>query len=196
MGKKPYVIPYGGSNELGAIAYMEAITELHEQVDAGRFTHMVFASGSGGTQAGLVLGKQNCRGHYELVGIAVDKDLENRAPLDRQILDLTNRTAQWIGLEHAFSEEEVVLLTDYVGGGYGVVGEPELEAISLLARTEGILLDPVYTSRAMAGLIDLVRKEKITRDDCVLFWHTGGYPALFTESFKPAVDRTKDQIIR
>ena len=177
--KKPYIVPYGGSNELGALAFIEASRELDEQSKDLSFTHMVFASSSGGTQAGLMLGKKVFSKPYNLVGINIDKDETASVSFDQQILSLVNRTAGLIGLNHEFSEQELILNSNYVGEGYGVVGDLENEAISLTARTEGILLDPVYTGRAMGGLIHMIRSGEINKNDRVLFWHTGGTPALF-----------------
>ena len=140
---------------------------------------MVFASSSGGTHAGLILGKHIYNKTFELVGINIDKDTNACSPFDQQITQLVNNTAKFIGLDYSFSKDELILHSDYVGDGYGVVGPQENEAIALTAKLEGILLDPVYTSRAMAGLIDLIRSGKIGKSDQVLFWHTGGAPSLF-----------------
>ena len=178
-GKRPYVVPYGGSNELGAIAFAEATRELTSQSGEERFTHVVFASSSGGTHAGLMLGKFICDQAYRLVGINIDKEETGEPAFDRHILSLANRTAALLEIEHRFSTEDLILAPGYTGAGYGVVGELEREAISLTARTEGILLDPVYTGRAMGGLIDMIRTGEIGKNDSVLFWHTGGAPALF-----------------
>jgi D-cysteine desulfhydrase len=183
-GKKPYVVPYGGSNELGALAFVEALKELETQrQDTGKsFTYIVFASSSGGTQAGLMLGKKMLDASYQIVGINIDKGETDKVPFDQFILSLANSTAKFIGVNHDFSEEDLILNSDYVGGGYGVIGHLENEAISLTAQTEGILLDPVYTGRAMGGLFDMIRTGKINKKDSVLFWHTGGVPALFAYS--------------
>lgn len=183
-GKKPYVVPYGGSNELGALAFVEALKELETQRQGtGKsFTYIVFASSSGGTQAGLMLGKKMLDASYQIVGINIDKGETDKVPFDQFILSLANSTAKFIGVNHDFSEEDLILNSDYVGGGYGVIGHLENEAISLTAQTEGILLDPVYTGRAMGGLFDMIRTGKIKKKDSVLFWHTGGVPALFAYS--------------
>ncbi|RKZ71223.1 MAG: D-cysteine desulfhydrase family protein [Gammaproteobacteria bacterium] len=177
--KRPYIVPYGGSNELGALAFIEASRELDEQSKDQSFTHVVFASSSGGTQAGLMLGKKMFGKSYNLVGINIDKDETAKIPFDQNILSLVNRTASLVGLSPDFSEQELILNSNYVGEGYGVIGELENEAISLTARTEGVLLDPVYTGRAMGGLIHMIRSGEIDKNDRVLFWHTGGTPALF-----------------
>jgi D-cysteine desulfhydrase len=181
-GKKPCVVPYGGSNELGALAFVEAAIELQTQSKELFFTHVVFASSSGGTQAGLMLGKKILDQPYRVVGINIDKDESNETPLDEQILSLASSTARRVGLNHEFSAQELILNSNYLGEGYGVTGDLENEAISITARTEGILLDPVYTGRAMGGLIHMIRSGEIGKNDRVLFWHTGGTPALFADS--------------
>lgn len=178
-GKKPYIVPYGGSNELGAVSFIDAVAELQQQKNSGEFSHVVFASSSGGTHAGLILGKQIYNKTFELVGINIDKESNSTLPFDQQITQLVNSTAKLIGLDYTFSKDQLVLNADYVGDGYGIVGPQENEAIALTAKFEGILLDPVYTARAMSGLIHLIRSGKIGKNDEVLFWHTGGAPSLF-----------------
>ncbi|WP_201553556.1 D-cysteine desulfhydrase family protein [Psychrobacter immobilis] len=184
QGKKPYVIPYGGSNELGALAFVEAFKELESQRESMdlSFTHIVFASSSGATQAGLMLGKKILNSPAQIVGINIDKGETDKVPFDQYTVALANSTASLIGADHQFSESDLTLNSDYVGEGYGVVGTLENEAIAMTAQTEGILLDPVYTGRAMGGLIDMIRSGKIKKTDRVLFWHTGGAPALFAYS--------------
>lgn len=183
-GKKPYVVPYGGSNELGALAFVEALKELEYQCQnmKASFTHIVFASSSGGTQAGLMLGKKILQSSSQIVGINIDKGETDKVPFNQYIVSLANSTSKLIGENHRFSGADLILNSDYVGEGYGVIGALENEAILLTAQTEGILLDPVYTGRAMGGLIDMIRTGKIKKTDSVLFWHTGGAPALFAYS--------------
>ncbi len=178
-GKQPYLVPYGGSNELGALGFTQAVRELEEQRKGAPFTHIVFASSSGGTQAGLMLGKQMLGKNYQVVGIKIDKEDTTELPFESHVLNLANQTARLVGLDHTFTPGDLILQPDYTGAGYGIVGELENEAIALTAQTEGILLDPVYTGRAMGGLIEMVRAGHLTRNDRVLFWHTGGTPALF-----------------
>ena len=178
-GKKPYIVPYGGSNELGAISFIDAIAELQDQKKGREFSHLVFASSSGGTHAGLILGKHIYNKTFELLGINIDKETNAALPFEQLITQLVNNTAKLIGLDYTISKNELILNSDYVGNGYGIVGRQENEAIVLTAKLEGILLDPVYTSRAMAGLIHLIRSGKIGKNDEVLFWHTGGAPSLF-----------------
>jgi len=195
-GRTPYVVPYGGSNELGAISFMHAVEELHSQTDAESFTHIFFASGSGGTHAGLMLGKRLMRASYEVVGINVDKGDNNQVPLKEEIIRISNRASKLVGLDHEFSSSEVILNSNYVGEGYGVVGNLENEAVSLMARTEGILLDPVYTGRAMGGLIQMIRSGAIKKDSRILFWHTGGAPALFAYSDSLTMKHSSDSFIQ
>ncbi len=181
-GMRPYVIPYGGSSEIGAIGYAEAMRELAVQLGAemGSITHMVFASSSGGTHAGLLLGRKMFGIPAEIIGIGIDKGETGDTPLAGHILQLSGLAATRLGMGHlSFAPDEVILRDEYTGEGYGVIGDAEREAISLCARLEGILLDPVYTGRAMAGLIDLIRKKRFAASDTILFWHTGGGPALF-----------------
>jgi D-cysteine desulfhydrase len=183
-GRKPYVVPYGGSNELGALAFVEAFKELEHQRKSIKtsFSHIVFASSSGGTQAGLMLGKKILQSSCQIVGVNIDKGETDKVPFNQYIVSLANSTSKLIGENHRFSAEDLTLNSDYVGEGYGVVGSLENEAILLTAQTEGILLDPVYTGRAMGGLIAMIRTGKIKKTDSVLFWHTGGAPALFAYS--------------
>ncbi len=179
VGKRPYVVPYGGSNELGAYSFACALQELETQVDTESLSHIIFASSSGGTHAGLILGRALVKRKYRLVGINIDKDETDKIPFDKFIIDLANRTSRFIDAGISFTDADLILDGSYVGDGYGVIGKLEKEAISLTAHHEGILLDPVYTGRAMGGLIDMIRSGKLTKNDTVLFWHTGGSPALF-----------------
>lgn len=191
-GKTPYIVPYGGSSELGAVAFIEAFKELElqrQEMDIS-FTHIVFASSSGGTQAGLMLGNKIFNSPYQIVGINIDKGESDQVPFDQYIVSLANSTAVLIGSDYNFSETDLVLNSDYVGDGYGVIGNLENEAIAITAQTEGILLDPVYTGRAMGGLLDMIRTGSIKKTDRVLFWHTGGAPALFAYANDLAVSQS------
>lgn len=177
-GHRPYAVPYGGSNPLGAAAYAVAFEELAGQMaDAGlEASDLVFASSSGGTQAGLAVGARATGFDGQIHGISVDR----KAPEFRSDLaGLASATARTLGLDLQFGPEDFIVHDSYLGAGYGVVGDAEREAIRLLARTEGLFVDPVYTGRALAGLIDLIRRGRFTDDDTVVFWHTGGLPALF-----------------
>jgi D-cysteine desulfhydrase family pyridoxal phosphate-dependent enzyme len=184
QGHKPYVVPYGGSNEVGALGFVNALQELQHQLVDTPISHIVFASSSGATHAGLLVGKALLQRSYQLIGINIDKDKDAKKPFKQVIVDLANQTANLLGKECRFELDSIDLLEGYTAQGYGVLGSTEQEAISLLAKSEGILLDPVYTGRAMAGLIDLVRSEQLPASANVLFWHTGGNPALFAYADK------------
>ena len=180
-GGKPYVIPVGGSNGAGATGYVLAMTELAQQSDGinRRVEHLVFASSSGGTQAGIVVGAKATGFRGKLHGVSIDWGESDAATYERQLADIANETAKYIGFDAQFMAGDFNVVYDYIGGGYGVVGDLEREAIGLLASREGIVLDPVYTGRAMGALLDLIRKKVFRSDETVLFWHTGGAPALF-----------------
>lgn len=182
QGKKVYVVPYGGSSPLGAIAYAQALTELQTQLTVDSFSHIIFASSSGATQAGLMLGKKLLQAKSEIHGIQIDKTTTAKSTLSDFIIDLARKAAARGGLELGFSHEDLHLNPNYLGDGYGIMGNLEKKAINLVAQTEGILLDPVYTGRAMGGLIDMVRRQRFEAKDSILFWHTGGTPALFSEA--------------
>ncbi len=177
LGHKPYVIPLGGSNVMGATGYVCAVNELVQQINEQHLNidFIVVASSSGGTQAGMVLGAEifGCKG--QILGISIDHEA---AALKTQIAALATATAAHLNIPQLALANKVEVNDDYLGGGYAVVGETEREAIKLVAQLEGILLDPVYTGRAMGGLIDLIRWGAFTRGQTVLFWHTGGAAAL------------------
>jgi L-cysteate sulfo-lyase len=177
-GRRPYLIPLGGSNPIGATGYVAAMLEFvaQAQADSLHFDAIVFATSSGGTQSGLVVGAKLSRYTDRVLGISVDHRAEHLTPL---LVDLANATAQHIGAALSFSAQDFEVNDHYLGGGYAVMGEPEREAIRLCAQTEGLLVDPVYTGRALAGLIDLIRTGIFKAGQNVLFWHTGGTPALF-----------------
>lgn len=196
-GRKPYLIPYGGSNYLGAYAYLEGMRELQAQLGepdpaaedeagpdrppAGLPDWIVFATSSGGTQAGLTAGISNQDLNLRILGISVD---ESQSALKPRVIDLADqvldRTGSAANLDHSLVE----ISDQYRGEGYAVMGEQEVEAIRTFAELEGILLDPVYTGRAAAGLIDLIRQGKFEPEQKVLFWHTGGTPALFADVYQ------------
>ena len=177
-GKRPYLIPYGGSNTTGATAYTFAMKELLDQNYQPDW--IIFASSSAGTQAGLVVGARLFGFKGKILGISVD---ETEADLKAHVASLASETADFLGEKINFLPQDIMVSADYLGGGYGVMGVPEIEAMRLFARQEGLLLDPVYTGRAAAGLIDLIRKGFFKREENVLFWHTGGTPALFSEKY-------------
>ena len=181
-GLRPFVIPYGGSNPLGAAGFVAAMIELDEQLaDSGaRADAVVFASSSGGTHAGLLVGASTIESSARIIGIGIDKREPDEEPFDAFIAGLASRTAELLGAETQFRASDVLLKTDYLGAGYGVVGDLEREAIRLMAEQEAILLDPVYTGRAFGALVDLIRRGEFASNEHVIFWHTGGAPALFS----------------
>ncbi|MFP6805508.1 MAG: D-cysteine desulfhydrase [Pseudomonadales bacterium] len=176
-GKKPYIVPGGGSNRIGALGYVNAAYELVGQCnDQGlKVDHIVHATGSTGTQAGLVTGLTAIHSGIDLMGISV------RAPKEAQeenVYRLACETAELIGSSAALNRSDVVANSDYVGEGYGMPTDGMIEAVEMTARHESILLDPVYSGKAMAGLIDLVRQGFYRRDENIVFIHTGGAQAL------------------
>ncbi len=177
-GRRPYVIPGGGSNPVGALGYVTAALELVNQAaETGlRIDHVVHATGSAGTQAGLVTGLVALNSGIPVLGIGV------RVPREKQeanVLALAQRTAEHLGLPGIVRAEHVAANCDYVGQGYGIPTQGMVDAVRLLAETEGILLDPVYSGKGMAGLIDLVRKGFFPEGANVVFLHTGGQVGLF-----------------
>jgi len=177
-GRHPLVVPVGASNAVGAAGFVAAIEELDSQLKERRLhaDRVVFASSSFGTQAGLCVGAKAIGFKGQLTAIAIDCP---RAELQAGVTAIAIPTIRRLGLEMSFTPEEVVAYDGYLGAGYAVMGEPEREAIALMARSEGILLDPVYTGRAMAGMIDLIRKGEFGKEETIVFWHTGGAAALF-----------------
>ena len=177
-GKKVYTIPGGGSNPTGALGYVNCAFELLNQVNSTglKIDHLVHATGSAGTQAGLITGLQAMNAQIPLLGIGV------RAPKPKQeenVYNLACATAEKLGCAGVVAREDVVANTDYVGDGYGIPTESGLEAIRMFAELESILLDPVYSAKGAAGLIDLIRKGHFKKGERVVFLHTGGAVALF-----------------
>jgi D-cysteine desulfhydrase family pyridoxal phosphate-dependent enzyme len=177
-GKRPYLVPYGGSSPTGALGYAYAVEELVQQ--NAKPDWIVFGTSSGGTHAGLVLGQRLFDFSGKILGISIDEPVDW---IRRRVSALASDASEKLGARLEFSETDVLANADYCKAGYGVVTPAEQEAISLFARTEGLLLDPVYTGRAAAGLIDLIRLGQFKREETVLFWHTGGQPALFADSY-------------
>ncbi|MFA5491134.1 MAG: D-cysteine desulfhydrase [Candidimonas sp.] len=184
-GKKPYVIPGGGSNEIGALGYVNCALEMLYQANTAglRIDLVVHGTGSAGTQAGLVAGFSGSNSRIPVLGIGV------RIPREQQeanVFRLAERTAEKLGIPGAVKREDVVANCDYVGEGYGIPAQSTLEAIDMFARYEGILLDPVYSGKGAAGLIDLIRKGEFKKGQNIVFLHTGGAQALpgYLDSFK------------
>ena len=180
-GRKPYIIPYGGSNSVGALGFVAAMGELKHQLDAAHrnVDCIVFPSSSGGTHAGIVAGAAFYNLTVAVVGIGIDKRLSTEIPYEHELASLANELSQKLELKKVYAADYFTVRKEYQTPGYGVVSDLEREAIKLVARHEGILLDPVYSGRAMGGLISMIRNQEFSKDDAVLFWHTGGTPALF-----------------
>lgn len=178
QGRKVYSIPGGGSNPTGALGYVNCAYELIGQAnDKGlAIDHLVTATGSAGTHAGLIVGLKAMNANIPLLGFGV------RAPKDKQeanVFALAEKTAEKISCPGVVQRQDVVADTDYVGAGYGIPREDTLEAIKMFAELEAILLDPVYSGKAAAGLIDYCRKGKFKKGERLVFLHTGGAAALF-----------------
>lgn len=178
-GKRPYLIPYGGSNPIGALGYVYAVQEMMAQ--NVRPDWIVFPSSSAGTQVGLVVGARLFDYPGKILGISID---EKARDLTERVADIANQTAEVLEVPLSFKPGDILVNDSYLGEGYGVMGDLEIEALHLFARYEALLLDPVYTARAAGGLLDLIRKGFFKRDETVLFWHTGGSPALFADRYR------------
>jgi len=177
-GRKVYTIPGGGSNPTGALGYVNCAFEMLAQFNdrALKVDHIVHATGSAGTQAGLITGLKAMNAQIPLLGVGV------RAPKAKQeenVYNLARATAEKLGCAGVVTREDVVANTDYVGEGYGIPTESGLEAIRMFAELEAILLDPVYSAKGAAGFIDLIRKGHFKKGERVVFLHTGGAVALF-----------------
>lgn len=177
-GKKPYIVPGGASNALGALGYVGCMEEImHQMFTQGlTFDHMVVPSGSAGTHAGIIAGMIGNNINIPVTGIGVNRP---KAVQQEAVHKLANQALDLIGVEQKVPADKVIAFDDYVGPGYSLPTDAMVEAVKLLARTEGILLDPVYSGKAMSGLIDLVRKGYFKEGSNILFLHTGGSPALY-----------------
>ena len=178
QGRGGYIIPGGGSNPLGALGYVACANEILDQCfDMGlAFDHIVCAGGSAGTHAGLLVGLQGRSAGIPLIGVNVRRP---RAEQEANVHALASATAELLGLAAGIDRAAVTALDEWVGPGYSLPSPEMVEAVRMVARLEGLLLDPVYTGKAMAGLIGLIRRGAFGKDEAVLFVHTGGSPALF-----------------
>jgi len=174
-GKKPFFIPVGGSVPLGAVGYYDAVVEMTAQAAAQgfRIDHILCCSGSGGTHGGILLGAKLC-GNIQVTGVLVSVE-EN---FEQEICSIANGAAQLIGAEVKIGLEDVIL-KDYIGPGYAQPSPEGSQAIRLMAREEGILVDPVYTGKTFAGFLDLCKKGYFSPGENVVFLHSGGAAALF-----------------
>ena len=177
-GKKPYIIPGGASNAIGAMGYAVCAEETMGQLNdmCLDIDHIVVPSGSAGTHAGMVVGMTGVNGNIPISGINVSRSKDVQEEL---VYGLAVETAEKLGVKNGIAREDVICFDQYVGPGYSLPTDSMVEAVKLFAGTEAILLDPVYSGKAAAGLIDLVRKGYFPKNSNVLFLHTGGSPALF-----------------
>ena len=177
-GRKPYLVTYGGSSPTGALGYTYAMKEFMEQNVYADW--IVFGTSSGGTHAGLVLGQRLFGYQGKVLGISID---EPEDWLKTRVSALASGASEKMGERIDFTREDILANEQYCKAGYGVLTDAERKAVRLFATLEGLLLDPVYTGRAAAGMIDLIRTGFFKKDETVLFWHTGGQPALFAEKY-------------
>ncbi|TSH85059.1 D-cysteine desulfhydrase [Pantoea sp. paga] len=174
QGFRPYIVPVGGSNALGALGYVECAQEIaHQSEGVVDFAAVVVASGSAGTHAGLAVGLEHLLPETELVGVTVSRQVEAQLPLVERLRQSLAETLE------VQAKAPITLWDDYFAPRYGEPNDEGMAAVKLLARLEGILLDPVYTGKAMAGLLDGVGQNRFRREGPLLFIHTGGAPALF-----------------
>lgn len=180
-GKKPFEIPYGGSNITGALGFVNAVKELKTQLIAQnlQIDYLFFASSSGGTQAGLTLGNDLYNLNMKLIPIGIDKNETQGLSLEEVVLMLVNEGKLLLNIKKEYTLNAVKINNDYNEAGYGVITNNEKEALKELAQSEGIILDPVYTGRAFYAMMDYLKKNKISSNANILFWHTGGFPANF-----------------
>lgn len=176
-GRKPYLIPVGGSTPLGALGYVSAALEILEQGEW--FDRIYHASSSLSTQAGLVAGLKLAGSEMPVTGVLVDLT----RPPEPYLATLANGICELLGLPSSFGEADFCCDATHIGDGYAIPSREGIEAIRLLARTEGIFLDPVYSGKAFAGLLEDIRQGKVGREEKVLFWHTGGGPVLFAQEY-------------
>lgn len=181
-GRRPYFTPIGGSTLTGAMGFVNAMGELKKQLVEKKLiiNYIFFASSSGGTQAGMMLGKEVFGIDARLMPVSIDKfEISRPGGLESSVLQMIREGAELLGLTIGFTPEDVKLIEGYGEAGYGVITGNERKAISEMARAEGIFLDPVYTARAFYGMTDMLKKGLIEPGANVLFWHTGGVAANF-----------------
>lgn len=187
QGRKPYVVPFGGSDSLGALGYVDCVEEVAQQIKGQelRVDHIVHASGSGGTQAGLIVGSERWLRGAQVRGISV---LAQAAALQETVHHIANGARERLELPLHKDRKSVVVDDRFIDGGYGAVSEQTLEAVRLMATIEGVLLDPVYTGKAFAGFLHLLQTREIPKNETVIFLHTGGMPGIFayTPAFRAA----------
>jgi D-cysteine desulfhydrase len=177
-GRKPYIIPGGASNAIGALGYAACAEEIMQQLNRLQLQidHIIVPSGSAGTHAGMAAGLAGSNANIPMSGINVARTKNDQEEI---VFDLAKQTAELLGIQRSLSRKEIVCYDDYVGPGYSLPTEAMVEAVKLFAANEAILLDPVYSGKTAAGLLDLARKESFTKGANILFLHTGGSPALY-----------------
>ena len=173
-GTNVYFIPGGGSNSIGALGYVECFKEILEKNSKYNFTHIIHATGSSGTQAGLLAGKKYFQSQLQIIGISVRYEKKIQ---EEKVYNEAKKVCEKLKCD-VLDRSEVVAYDDYVGSGYGEPTDGMIEATNLLAKKEAILLDPVYSGKGFAGLIGLIRQKKFTKEDNILFIHTGGAVSL------------------
>ena len=180
-GKTPYIIPTGGSTKIGALGYINCILEVKKQSNDINiaFDHLVHATGSGGTQSGLIIGKELYYPELNIIGISVGDKKED---LEKEIRNIMIDFKKKWKFNLDINNSGIKVLDGYSGKGYGIPSEEMIQAVKMVAKLEGIFLDPVYSGKAMVGLIDLIKSRKISQGSNVLFLHSGGGPALFSYS--------------
>jgi L-cysteate sulfo-lyase len=181
-GRRPYIVPYGCANRLGAMGYLNAALEISDQIaaqEAAReleITHLVHATGTGGTQAGLIVGFAALGLPIEIIGVDIDAD---PIGVKRRVTTILRELADEVGLKAEPLERKIIIESRYSAGAYGQADAATIEAISMAAGLEALTLDPVYSGKAFAALIGLSREGRFKDSDNVLFLHTGGTPALY-----------------
>lgn len=178
-GRKPFIIPYGGSNSTGAIGFAYAVCEIKKQLASENINldYIIIPSSSGGTHAGASVGVDICGLTSKVIGVGIDKN--SPGVYEEELAELSNETSTRLGFNKIYVPKDFTMDYNYFGDGYGLIGNLEREAINLTGKYEGILLDPVYNGRAMGALIDMIRNKKFKKNENVLLWHTGGIQAVF-----------------
>lgn len=178
QGRHPLVIPAGAHTPIGTTGWVNAADEIWQQLQAQNIDahYLVVTNGSTGTQTGLEVGVKYLKLPLKVIGISIFNKAANAI---NEVVNMANETAKFLNLDLTFAPDEITVYDDYIGEGYGISTDGCIQAIRLVAQTEGIFLDPVYTGKAMAGFIDLIHKGQFTAKDTVVFIHSGGIPALF-----------------
>ena len=173
-GEKPYFIPVGGSNHLGELGYIECFREIIKDQNSEAFSHIILATGSGGTHAGLIAGKTIFKSDIQVIGISIKGSKKDQ---EEKVFQLAINSLEYV-MGSPPKKEDVIIIDDFVGPGYAEPTDGMRKALSLMATKEGILLDPVYSGKAFDGLIGLIKSNFFKPSDKVLFVHTGGSAAI------------------